>query len=232
MRTADVKRWQYRTRTWAPQVDGDEQARTARVVADVCDPGGRRDDGRARRRRKVDAGVHVAAGTERIERLELERRAAERLGDHRAGARPRRAEVVSGRPAGTRRTARRPPPPTRSEPSAARPSCRRAAPRARPGLTPWWSSDSSLWATFSALPIAPGTLKTTSRAARAKRWRSGLKPLFSSANPIAMTNSCTGCMNRFVTKSFRHSLARWAVSGSTSSRPASGAEIASTISTV
>src|SRR5579859_2152996 len=68
--------------------------------------------------------------------------------------------------------------------------------------------DSSLCAIFSALPMAPGTLKTTSSAASENRCRTGVAPVFSSSKPIARTKSWIGCMKRLVTNSFRHSLAR------------------------
>src|SRR5260370_233722 len=41
-------------------------------------------------------------------------------------------------------------------------------------LKPVLSADSSLCAAFSAPPIAPGTLNTTSSAASAKRWCTGV----------------------------------------------------------
>src|SRR6266699_3303590 len=212
-------------------VDGHEQAGAARVVAHMRGSSRRRYHGSTWRRREVDAGVHVAGRTQRIERLQLERRAAERLSDHRAfddhvDRKPRLIGQVGRRenPGEARRRG------DENNPRCGNHAARRTA--CSTWLTLWWRSDSSLWATFSALPIAPGTLNTTSRAARAKAWRSGLKPLFSSANPIAMTNSCTGCMNRLVTKSFCHSLARCAVSGSERSTHQGGAEIARTISTV
>src|SRR6266849_2720808 len=215
----------------ASGVDGHEQARAACVVAHMRDSGRRRYHGSTWRRGEVDAGVHVAGGTKRIERLQLERGAAESLRDHRAfddhaDRKPRLVGQLGRRenPGETRRRG------DESNPQRGHHAARRTA--CSTWLALWWRSDSSLCATFSALPIAPGTLNTTSRAARAKTWRSGLKPLLSSANPIAMTNSCAGCINKLVTKSFRHSLATWAVSGSTRSSPARGAEIARTISTV
>src|SRR5216683_3729975 len=213
-------------------VDCHEQARAARVVAHMRDSGRRRYDGSACRRGQVDASVYMAGGTQRIKRLQLERRAAERLGDHRAsddraewkprlagdsrrGKRPRHADGTRDR----RRTQQK------AHHSARTTECSACV---RFEL----SIDSSLCATFSALPIAPGTLNTTSSAARANTWRSGTAPVFSSAKLIAIKKSWIGCMMRLVTKSFRHIFARYPVSGSTNSRPARGAEIASTMRTV
>src|SRR5438874_11630911 len=175
--------------------------------------------------------MDVAARTERVEWLEVKRRAAEGLGKHgavddRTDRKPRLVDQLGrGEDPGEPHRRRDGHDSQQDGHATRRTAC-------STWLALWWRSDSSLWATFSALPIAPGTLNTTSRAARAKTWRSGLKLLFSRANPIAITNSCAGCMNRLVTNSVRHSLARCAVSGRTSSSPARGAEIARMISTV
>src|SRR6266581_1944416 len=91
--------------------------------------------------------------------------------------------------------------------------------------------DSSLWAAFSAPPIAPGILKTINSEARAKRWWTGLMPSCSRASPTDSTKSCIGCMKRLVVKCVLHALARCWVSGSMSRSPASGAVTASTTST-
>src|ERR1700674_2062984 len=67
-------------------IDHDDHviAGSIRVETDVGGAGRRRVDFRSTRCRKVDARVYVASGTKRIERLELQRRAAELLADRGA----------------------------------------------------------------------------------------------------------------------------------------------------
>lgn len=67
------------------EVDHDVVAGAVWVQAKVGDPGSRRPHLGSRRGRKVDAGVYVPARTERVERLQLQRCAAEGLGDNSSG---------------------------------------------------------------------------------------------------------------------------------------------------
>src|SRR2546421_4300946 len=193
-------------------IPGDRRARCRRVHLD------------ARRRGEVDARVGVVRRTARIEGLEIEVRAAERLADGSSD------DDGLDRQALMARHLHRGDEPEDDCSGDDREEAHQAFASAWPiCVKAVCTIDSSLCEVFSAPPRAPGTLNTIKRDARANRWWTGLMPSCSRAKPIESTNSCAGCMNRFVVKCDAHILARWFVSGSIKRRAANGAVIASTI---
>src|SRR6266849_290515 len=192
----------------------------------MCNTGRGRVHRAARRRRKVDPGVDVQPRAERVERLEGEERAAKgkRL-DRARNNRPERKPLLARDSRPRHRPHEKSNQANRHHPQHRHHACTIAcSARWKAALT----VVSSLCATFSEPPIAPGTLNTTSRAAKANRWWTGVNPFFSIAKPIARTNSWAGCIKRLVMNSELHCLAMWCVSGSVKRRPASGAVMAST----
>src|SRR5205823_3588660 len=184
----------------------------------------RRADLRAERRGEVDAGMDVVRRTCPVERLQLERGAAEGLGHDRADhdGHHRQAD-------GAGHLCR----PDEKDRGGRAQQCDEAhhafTSACAMCVKAEWTVDCTLCAAFSLPPSAPGILNTIRRDASAKRWWTGLMPSRSRPRPIASTNSCAGCMKRLVVKCDVHILARWLVSGSMNSTAASGAVIASTI---
>src|SRR6266851_4905317 len=155
-------------------------------------------DGRSQRCGQVDARVDVATRAERVVRLELKARAAERLADGRPhdDARKRKAHVA--------RNLRRDDDPNHRRAGDHRDHAQGGDHAFASACSRWRIAPSTLdcilCAAFSAPPRAPGTLNTIRREARAKRWWTTLPPLRSSANPMVSTNSWAGCMKRLVVK--------------------------------
>src|SRR6266851_4003005 len=116
----------------------------------------------ALRRRQVDAGVDVEPRALGIERLQGDRR--------------ERQPLLAGKSSGSECPHEQSGDADRCDPE---PSHHTWATACSTALKPILNADSSLCATFSAPPIAPGTLNTTSSAASAKRWGTGVYPSLS-----------------------------------------------------
>src|SRR5712691_441801 len=151
---------------------GNVNACATRIKSRVSDSCRGRMHRGTRRRRQVDAGVDVEPRAKWIERLQGQGRAAEGEGLDRTWNDRRERQPLLARNLGRgERPHRDGGDDDRQNPQ---PRHHAWATACSTALKPVLNADSSLCAAFSAPPIAPGTLNTTSSAARAKRWWIGV----------------------------------------------------------